>query len=261
MSHIDSRNVRDTQSEPEQVLTLLTPREYEVAELLAEGLSNEQIGDRLVLVPGTVANHVAHILSKLGAESRVQVAVTVAVQKSNMHSASVLGLLERLRELKRATLEQALQHATDVLAATFAADKVDAFLCSRELDLLVAVGTSQTPMGARQRELGLHRLPLGSGGRAAWVFRQRRPHLDGRVQADELELQCIREELGVRSTMAVPLEIDDETRGVLQASSAKPDQFSSDQLQLLQFVSYWVGLVAGEQGTREAGGHRGEAHA
>jgi hypothetical protein len=63
----------------------------------------------------------------------VQVAVKVAIQKSSVHSASVLGLLERLRELKRATLDQALQHATDVLAAAFAADKVDACLCNREL--------------------------------------------------------------------------------------------------------------------------------
>lgn len=251
MSHLNSANVRHIESAPEHLLTLLTPREYEVAELLAEGLSNEQIGARLVLVPGTVANHVAHILSKLGAESRVQVAVKVAVQKNSMHSASVLGLLERLRELKRASLDQALQHATDVLAATFAADKVDAFLCNRELNLLVAVGSSQTPMGARQRQLGLDRLPLAAGGRAAWVFRQGCPYLDGRVQADELELIGIRHGLGVCSTMAVPLEIDDETRGLLQVSSAKPDHFSGAQLELLQFVSYWVGLVAGEQDTRD----------
>jgi DNA-binding CsgD family transcriptional regulator len=260
MSDIDSRNARDNRAAPEHLLALLTPREYEVAELLAEGLSNEQISDRLVLVPGTVANHVAHILDKLGADSRVQVAVKVAVEKSSMHSAAVLGLLERLRELKRATLDQALQHATDVLAEAFAADKVDAFLWNRELDLLIAVGTSRTPMGARQRELGLHRLPLAAGGRAAWVFRQGRPYLDGRVQEDEMELLGVRQDLGVRSTMAVPLEIDDQTRGVLQAASGRSDQFSSAQLQLLQFVSYWVALVAGEQDTRGEGGDGGAAH-
>src|SRR5437879_6909556 len=56
----------------------LTPREREIAELIAEGLSNERIAERLVLTPGTVANHVAHILDKLGVQSRVQVAVTIA---------------------------------------------------------------------------------------------------------------------------------------------------------------------------------------
>jgi DNA-binding NarL/FixJ family response regulator len=53
---------------------LITPREQEVAELIAHGLSNQQIAERLVLTPGTVANHVGSILSKLGARSRVEVA-------------------------------------------------------------------------------------------------------------------------------------------------------------------------------------------
>lgn len=53
----------------------LTPREREVAALVAEGLSNAQIARRLVITPGTVANHVAHIMRVLGMENRVQVAV------------------------------------------------------------------------------------------------------------------------------------------------------------------------------------------
>jgi DNA-binding NarL/FixJ family response regulator len=55
----------------------LTPRECEVAALIARGYSNRQIADALVLTRGTVANHVAHILAKLGAANRTQVAARV----------------------------------------------------------------------------------------------------------------------------------------------------------------------------------------
>jgi DNA-binding CsgD family transcriptional regulator len=52
----------------------LTPREREVAELLAEGLTNSQIAQRLVISRKTVAVHVSHILAKLEMSSRTQVA-------------------------------------------------------------------------------------------------------------------------------------------------------------------------------------------
>jgi non-specific serine/threonine protein kinase len=55
----------------------LTRRESEVAELIARGYTNQQIADALVLTRGTVANHVAHILGKLGVTNRTQVAAHV----------------------------------------------------------------------------------------------------------------------------------------------------------------------------------------
>ena len=55
----------------------LTPREREVAELIARGYSNQEIAETLVLTRGTVANHVAHILAKVGAANRTQVAAWV----------------------------------------------------------------------------------------------------------------------------------------------------------------------------------------
>jgi HD-GYP domain-containing protein (c-di-GMP phosphodiesterase class II) len=48
----------------------LTARELEVLRLLAQGLSNKEIGRRLVISPKTAGNHVEHIYSKIGASSR-----------------------------------------------------------------------------------------------------------------------------------------------------------------------------------------------
>ncbi|RZL85233.1 MAG: tetratricopeptide repeat protein, partial [Rhodococcus sp. (in: high G+C Gram-positive bacteria)] len=57
--------------------TRLTKRERQVADLIAEGLTNQAIADRLVISPRTAQGHVEHILAKLGFTSRTQVAAWV----------------------------------------------------------------------------------------------------------------------------------------------------------------------------------------
>jgi predicted ATPase/DNA-binding CsgD family transcriptional regulator len=59
----------------------LTRREREIAELVAEGMSNREIAAALVIAQRTAEGHVEHILSKLGFTSRVQVAAWVAEQR------------------------------------------------------------------------------------------------------------------------------------------------------------------------------------
>jgi non-specific serine/threonine protein kinase len=53
---------------------VLTPREAQVAALVARGRTNREIAAELVIAPGTAANHVQHILAKLGFRSRREIA-------------------------------------------------------------------------------------------------------------------------------------------------------------------------------------------
>ncbi len=53
----------------------LTPREFEVLQLLVDGFTNEQIAENLIVTVGTVKSHIKVILDKLGAQNRTQAAV------------------------------------------------------------------------------------------------------------------------------------------------------------------------------------------
>jgi two-component system, LuxR family, response regulator FixJ len=56
---------------PRSVRELLTPREYQVLKLIADGTSNKQIGRELGISPRTVEVHRAHVMEKLGARNAV----------------------------------------------------------------------------------------------------------------------------------------------------------------------------------------------
>ena len=53
----------------------LTDREYEVVQLIAEGLDNKQIAAAACMGEGTVRNHISSILSKLDLKNRTQIAI------------------------------------------------------------------------------------------------------------------------------------------------------------------------------------------
>jgi HD-GYP domain-containing protein (c-di-GMP phosphodiesterase class II) len=64
----------------------LTPREVEVLRLLAQGLSNKEIAERLVISPKTAGNHIEHIYTKIDASSRATASL-FAMQHGLLHDA------------------------------------------------------------------------------------------------------------------------------------------------------------------------------
>ncbi|WP_459984072.1 ATP-binding protein [Nocardioides sp. AN3] len=74
----------DPQRPAPRAATLLTSREREVADLVAEGLSNKEIATRLVISQRTAETHVQNVLIKLGFTSRTQVAAWIAADKGSV---------------------------------------------------------------------------------------------------------------------------------------------------------------------------------
>ncbi|KOU28998.1 LuxR family transcriptional regulator [Streptomyces sp. WM6373] len=59
----------------------LTKRELEVLQLVADGLSNQQISNRLFLSQATVKSHLVHVYAKLGVESRTAAVAAAATRR------------------------------------------------------------------------------------------------------------------------------------------------------------------------------------
>jgi two-component system, OmpR family, sensor kinase len=174
--------------------------------------------------------------------------------------------LVRLHGIASPELRPALDQAANLVADALDADKVDVFIHEAASDSLVALGTSQTPMGRRQHELGLNRLPLSNGGRSVVVYLTGEPYLQLRTDEDPEELPGIVEGLGVRSGILTPLDVGQQRRGVVQVVSAAPDRFCERDLRFLGAVAGWVGMLthraelseelarqARRQGHRDAG--------
>jgi len=64
----------------------LTPRESEVLKMLAEGVSNQKIAEKLVLSMHTVRNHVQNVITKLGAHSKLEAVATAMREGLLRHS-------------------------------------------------------------------------------------------------------------------------------------------------------------------------------
>ncbi|MFF4091748.1 response regulator [Streptomyces nigra] len=73
-------------AEETEVLSGLSDREREILDLIGEGLTNRQIGQRLYLAEKTVKNHISRLLAKLGVERRVQAAVIATQARDRMRT-------------------------------------------------------------------------------------------------------------------------------------------------------------------------------
>lgn len=78
------QNIRGENADAEPLFTELTERELDVLKLIANGMTNSQIAEKLVISENTVKGHVSNILSKLHVADRTQVAV-YAWQKGIVH--------------------------------------------------------------------------------------------------------------------------------------------------------------------------------
>jgi two-component system OmpR family sensor kinase len=156
----------------------------------------------------------------------------------------LLTTLERLLEIEATQVHAALDQASQMVAEALGADKVDAFLYDPAIDSLVAMGTSDTPTGHKEKAIGMDRLPIVKGGREVTVFQTGTPYGTGHADREPGELKGFTQGLGIRSSLVVPLSVGDERRGVLLASSTRPDYFSESDLRFLEAVARWVGVVA-----------------
>ncbi|MFD7766126.1 response regulator [Streptomyces sp. NPDC059787] len=80
------RSAGQQPAEEPDVLPGLTDREREILDLIGEGLTNRQIGQRLYLAEKTVKNHISRLLAKLGVERRVQAAVIATQARDRTRS-------------------------------------------------------------------------------------------------------------------------------------------------------------------------------
>jgi two-component system, OmpR family, sensor kinase len=157
---------------------------------------------------------------------------------------ALLGTLEQLLQIPAAHLKIALSHACDAVAAALHADKVDAFLYDDERDCLVAEGSSNQPLSAKQIRHGLNVLPVSNGGRVVYVYQTGTTFVTGDLQNDAEELRGVRELLQIRSKVGVPLDVGNKRRGMLMIASLQPDAFDADDVDFAEAIARWVGSVA-----------------
>jgi DNA-binding NarL/FixJ family response regulator len=91
-SLMDSRTVARTmerlrvRAEKNDPLATLSEQEHRVLDLIGEGLTNRQIGERMFLAEKTVKNYVSSVLAKLGLERRTQAAVLATEVRNHSES-------------------------------------------------------------------------------------------------------------------------------------------------------------------------------
>jgi DNA-binding CsgD family transcriptional regulator len=162
--------------------------------------------------------------------------------------------LERLLDIPTDDARKALAIASDVIAQALGCEKVDVFFKDPSTSCLVAVGTSNTPLGKLQKSLGLDRLPLDSGGRIVSAFRSGAASISGDLERDPEERPDLPEKLGVRSALIVPFALSGGGRAILVAASTQINRFDEREMRFMAAAAHWVALVANRVQDNESNG-------
>ena len=155
-----------------------------------------------------------------------------------------LELLEALLRIPAGDLRATLTQVADLVAQAIDADKVDTFLYDPERDSLVALATSTQSLSMLQRQLGLDVLQLSNGGRVVHVYKTGATFVTGNLDRDPEELKGVKEAMGIRSKIGVPLEWGGQRRGMMMIASLKPDYFSVEDVRFAESLGRWVSILA-----------------
>jgi two-component system, OmpR family, sensor kinase len=155
----------------------------------------------------------------------------------------LLETFQRLLTLPAVELRPTLDQASSLVAEAVGADKVDVFLYEAETDSLVALGTSNTPMGRQQVALGLDKFPRANAGPVVRTFETGGTYRTGHADQDPSQPRGVVEALNVRSQVDVAIEANGVRRGVLAVVSSQTDRFSERDQRFLEAVAGWVGLL------------------
>lgn len=180
------------------------------------------------------------LLAAAGFESRLP---TPGKGAERAQVVALLTTLQQLLEIDATTVKDALSRASDLMAVAMGAEKIDAFMFDPSSASLVAVGTSNTPMGRLQHERGLDRFPLANRGPEVETYETGVPYASGDIQDDPGIGIGMKETLGIRSMLLEPLRVADSIHGVLAAASSEIERFTEDDRRFFAAAARWVGSI------------------
>jgi two-component system OmpR family sensor kinase len=172
----------------------------------------------------------------------------------------LLVTLERLLAIEAINVDSALNQAAQLVGDALKAEKIDIFIYQPTDHTLVSLGTNDTPLSRRQRELGLDRLPVANRGYMVEVYLTGIPFITGHADAEPGEIIGVTrpfpDGLGIRSEIIATIKVNGEIQGVLTAASSQQEFFSEQELHFLEATALWVGIIM-----HRAGGGGGETQA
>jgi two-component system, OmpR family, sensor kinase len=157
----------------------------------------------------------------------------------------LLTTLEGLLELPATEVNTTLNQVAQLVAEVLMVEKVDVFFYDQAKETLIALGNSDTPMGRKQRAIGMDQLPLANGGCIVEVFLTGTSYFTGHADQDPRELVGLKVGLGIQSEIATVFQVKQQHRGVLMAASSQPEFFSQQDLHFLEAVARWIGILVG----------------